>query len=600
MADKHPLAGFPTAAAAVRKGIACLGLIAGLVVGTTSTPSLFAQDHASRIDSTLQQFHETRDFNGSVLVAEAGEVIFKKGFGYANMEWRVPNTPDTKFRIGSVTKQFTAILILQLVEEGAIELNGQITDYVPDYPRPQGDLVTIHHLLNHTSGIPSYTGLPGFMEEHTRDPFVPDSLVAIVSGLPLEFEVGTEYRYNNSGYFILGLTIEKVTGKPYDVVLRQRLLDPLGLRDTGYDHTREVQSHAASGYSRTMMGYEVAPYLHSSVPYAAGMMYSTVEDLYRWDQAIAARDERILEDSGSWERMFTPGLSDYGYGWVIRKTQMGEDGPAVNVIEHGGGIFGFSTAFRRFPDERNTVIVMDNTTEDAGAVAAAITRVLYDLPVDPPEPSIAERILPVIENAGADAGIQRYHDLKRRSTDEYDFSEPELNRLGYYLLGKGEIDAAVKVFRLNVEAHPDAANPYDSLGEALLAAGDTVGAIESYLASLERNRGNTNAAAVLEGLDVSVDRAMLEGIDVPVQVLEGYVGEYEINPGFNLTVRREGKRLFTRATGQAEFEIFATSSTLWFVKAFDARLEFRVGTDGVAESVTLHQGGQQRRARRIP
>jgi CubicO group peptidase (beta-lactamase class C family) len=597
MTRENDSAGF--AGATAGSWITRLVLVAIVAAGTTSTPSLFAQDHAARIDATLQQFHETRDFNGSVLVAEAGEVIFKKGFGYANMEWRVPNTPETKFRIGSVTKQFTAILILQLVEEDVVELDGRITDYVPDYPRPQGDLVTIHHLLNHTSGIPSYTGLQGFMEESTRDPFVPDSLVAIVSGMPLEFEAGTRFRYNNSGYFLLGLIIEKVTGKPYHVVLRERLLDPLDLRDTGYDHTRDVQSNAASGYSRTLTGYEVAPYLHSSVPYAAGMMYSTVEDLYRWDRAIAARDERILEDPASWERMFTPGLSDYGYGWVIRETRLEDDGPTVSIIQHGGGIFGFSTAFRRFPDERNTVIVMDNTTENAGAVATAITRVLYDLPVDPPEPSIAERILPVIENAGADAGIQRYHDLKRRSPDEYDFSERELDRLGYYLLGKGQTEAAVKVFRLNVGAYPDAANPYDSLGEALLAVGDTVGAIESYLASLERNPGNENAVAVLEGLDVSVERAMLEGVAVPVEILDRYVGEYEINPGFNLTVRREGTRLFTQATGQAEFEIFATSNTLWFAKAFDAQLEFQVGPNGPAEAVTLHQGGQQRRARRI-
>lgn len=549
MAGEHSSIGFHIVTA--RRWIACLSLAATLAVGTISTPSLLAQDHAARIDATLQRFHETRNFNGSVLVAEAGEVILKKGLGYANMEWRVPNTPDTKFRVGSVTKQFTAILILQLVEEGLVDLDGRITDYVPDYPRPQGDLVTIHHLLNHTSGIPSYTGLPGFMEENTRDPFVPDSLVAIVSGMPLEFEVGTEYRYNNSGYFILGLIIERVTGNPYHVVLRERLLDPLGLRDTGYDHTREIQDNAAFGYSRTLTGYEVAPYLHSSVPYAAGMMYSTVEDLYRWDRAIASRDDRILEDSGSWERMFTPGLSDYGYGWIIREVQMEDDGPTVSIIQHGGGIFGFATAFRRFPDEGNTVIVMDNTTEDAGAVAAAITRILYDVPVDLPDHSIAERILPVVESAGVDAGIQRYHDLKRRSADEYDFSAPELNRLGYYLLGKGETEAAVKVFRLNVDAHPDAANPHDSLGEALLVAGDTV-------------------------------------------------GEYEINPGFNLTVRREGGRLFTKATGQAEFEIFATSNTLWFVKAFDVQLEFQVGSDGAAEAVTLYQGGQQRRARRIP
>ena len=207
-----------------------------------------AQDKAAQIDALLAKYHEYGQFNGAVLVAENGAVIYKKGFGDANMEWGVANTPATKFRIGSVTKQFTATLILQLMEEGKISLDGTISDYLPGYPPAQGDKVTIHHLLTHTSGIPSYTGLPGFMQENTRDPYAPDSFLTFFSSLDFEFEPGSQWRYNNSGYFLLGAIIEKVTGKAYDEVLRERILDPLGLHNTGYEHNNDIIQNFASGH----------------------------------------------------------------------------------------------------------------------------------------------------------------------------------------------------------------------------------------------------------------------------------------------------------------------------------------------------------------
>jgi CubicO group peptidase (beta-lactamase class C family) len=170
-----------------------------------------------------------------VLVADGGKVIYKKGFGMANMEWEIPNQTDTKFRIGSVTKQFTATLVLQLTEEGKIKLDGKITDYLPDYRKDTGDKVTIHHLLNHTSGIPSYTGLPGFFQNESRNPYGVKEFVKKFASGDLEFEPGSKFSYNNSGYFLLGAIIEQVTGKPYARVLQERIFDPLGMKDTGYD-----------------------------------------------------------------------------------------------------------------------------------------------------------------------------------------------------------------------------------------------------------------------------------------------------------------------------------------------------------------------------
>ena len=189
------------------------------IVALVTATNAFAQKTAQKIDALVKQYNDYGQFNGSVLVAEKGKIIYEKGFGLANMEWAIPNQPDTKFRIGSVTKQFTAALVLQLVEEGKIKLDGKITDYLTDYRKDTGDKVTIHQLLNHTSGIPSYTNRPDFFAEFSRDPYnITDFVKKFASG-DLEFEPGSKYSYNNSGYSLLGAIIEKVTGKSYETVL---------------------------------------------------------------------------------------------------------------------------------------------------------------------------------------------------------------------------------------------------------------------------------------------------------------------------------------------------------------------------------------------
>jgi len=194
-----------------------------------------ALDKAAQIDSLLRLYHLYGMFNGSALVAESGKVIYKKGFGLANMDWNIPNAPDTKFRIGSITKQFAAMLIMQLVEKGKIKVDGKITDYLPDYRKDTGDRVTIHHLLTHTSGIPSYTGLPGFWSDSTRNPYALEYVVKNFCSGNLEFEPGAKYVYNNTGYYLLGAIIEKVSGKPFAEVLTENILKPLQMQNTGVE-----------------------------------------------------------------------------------------------------------------------------------------------------------------------------------------------------------------------------------------------------------------------------------------------------------------------------------------------------------------------------
>src|SRR6185436_13682312 len=236
---------------------------------------VFAQDHAAKIQELLSLAHKYRQFNGSVLVAENGKVVYKGAYGLANMEWDIPNTPDTKFRLGSITKQFTATVILQLVEQGKIKLDAKLTDYLPEYRKDTGDKVTIHNLLTHTSGIPSYTSLPGFFQNVSRNPFTVDDFIKKYASGELEFEPGTKFVYDNSGYFLLGAIIEKVTGKPYEQVLKENIFDPLGMKNSGYDRWGTILNKRATGYARTPKGFQPAAYLDMSIPYAAGSLYST-------------------------------------------------------------------------------------------------------------------------------------------------------------------------------------------------------------------------------------------------------------------------------------------------------------------------------------
>src|SRR6185503_6450647 len=265
-------------------------------------------DKVAKIQEVLTLAHKYRQFNGTALVAENGKVIYKGAFGMANMEWAIPNTPDTKFRLGSITKQFTATLIMQLVEQGKIKLDGKLSDYLPDYRKDIGEKVTIHHLLTHTSGIPSYTGLPKFFEDVSRNPYKVDEFVKKYASGDLQFEPGSKFAYNNSGYFLLGAIIEKITGKPYEQVLKENIFDPVGMKNTGYDHYDTILPKRAAGYSKTTDGYANAPYLDMSIPYAAGSLYSTVEDLYLWDQALYL--DKIIS-AKSKELMYKPFLEGY-------------------------------------------------------------------------------------------------------------------------------------------------------------------------------------------------------------------------------------------------------------------------------------------------
>lgn len=306
------------------------------------------------MDQIVQSYVADHQFMGAALVARGSQVLFSKGYGSANLEWDVPNSPSTKFRLGSVTKQFTAASILLLEERGKLKVGDPVKKYMPDAPAAW-DKITIFHVLTHTSGIPSFTG---FSDYAKLEPFAttPAELVARFRDKPLEFEPGEKGSYSNSGYVLLTYLIEKITGDKYEKFVRDNIFTPLGMKDSGYDSNSAVIPHRASGYVYGKDGFENAGFVHMSVPQGAGALYSTTEDLLKWEQGLFGG--KLLR-AASLEKMTTPFKNDYAFGLQVH-TAGGR-----RAIEHGGSIEGFNTQLTYYPEDKLTVVVLGNVNGQA-------------------------------------------------------------------------------------------------------------------------------------------------------------------------------------------------------------------------------------------
>lgn len=321
--------------------------------------SLSAAVTPSRLDEQAQAYTDIGKFNGAVIVARDGKPILAKGYGMANFEWSIPNTPDTKFRLGSITKQFTGMSVLLLEEQGKLSTGDPISKLVPEVPETWRS-VTIHQLLTHTSGIPNFTALPDYTKLK-RTSGGPLETVKVLFDKPLEFDPGTKMKYSNTGYILLGLIIERASGVSYDQFTRKNIFDPLEMKGTGYDWNTALIPKRASGYTDNGRGPKNADFIDMAVPHAAGALYSTVNDFLKWDAAL--RDGRILKPE-SYEKYFKPALNNYAYGWSVETKN--------NSLrqQHGGGIDGFATMFIRVPSEKLMVAVFTNVVPNQGGKLA--------------------------------------------------------------------------------------------------------------------------------------------------------------------------------------------------------------------------------------
>lgn len=302
-----------------------------------------------KVEEFVNTLKKLGPFSGAILIAKEGKVLVSRGYGMANLEHGVANAPQTKFRIASVTKPFTATATILLQERGKLNVQDPVCKYLSPCPEAW-QKITIHHLLTHTSGIPKDPNFPDY--DKTRAlPSTAASLIERFKGQPLEFQPGDRYEYSNSGYVLLGYIIEKVSGKSYEDFLRENIFEPLKMMNTGYDHHRLVLKHRAQGYIWEFNQFINAAYIDMSNLYATGGLYSTVEDLFLFDQALYT--EKLLTKK-SLDTMLTPFKDGYGYGWQL--------GPQFNhsVISHSGKLDGFTANVARFPDDRTCVIFLSN------------------------------------------------------------------------------------------------------------------------------------------------------------------------------------------------------------------------------------------------
>lgn len=553
---------------------------------------------AEKIDDLINMYNEYRLFNGSALVAVDGEIVIEKGYGFADLELDVPNKPETKFRLGSITKQFTAALILILEQQGKLSVNDKISDHLDYYRKDIGKIISIHHLLTHTSGIPEYLRTRDFIQIVAKQPAEVKEFIINYCSDDLNFEPGTDWSYSNSGYFILGAIIEKVSGMTYEEALTKLLLKPLNMNDTGYDMRGPIIMNRAAGYDKVFDGYINSDYIDMTVPYSAGSMYSTVEDLYKWDRSLYT--EKVLSKDSK-AKMFT-GYVDamgakYGYGWVIAKTE--ENGDTLNYASHGGGINGFNTLITRRLNDQSLVVLLNNTSNaPLNELGTKIFEIIDGKEYTYPKQPFEEYLYGIVLDEGSLNAVDTYDALKEAGElENFTITERGLNALGYALMRKDMLDKVIDVFQLNIDLYPEAFNVYDSMGEALLEKGDKDKAIENYKKSVDLNPRNENGIHVLKELGVEVDEP--KEIELSLDQMEEFVGKYQLAPNFFIEIFIKDGQLFERATGQEAFEIYPESESKFYMKVVQAQIEFKRDENGKVNEMILFQGGREMPGKKV-
>lgn len=438
---------------------------------SSASESAAGADVAQRAEAYLRAQAEAGFFNGAVLIHRGDNLAYSGAFGWADAKQAVSNTVSTRFRVASISKTFTAAVVLKLVEQGHLNLDTKLDAHLENCPAAWSS-VTVHHLLTHTTGIPNYTSLPDF-EQNNHAPFTPEQIVATFRDLPLEFETGEKHSYSNSNYLLLAMLVEKVSQRPLAEMVQTELLDPLGLDNTGFLSTPEDETRLAVGYVPDGMDMAAARPFDMSWLLGSGSMYSTVGDLQKWVQAIV--DERIVT-AETRQKMWQANQGPYGYGWQV--LDQWPPGFGKPLVLHAGGLYGTATDLLYYPQEQITIAILANLeTAPMMVIARDLSAIVF----------------------GAD------------------YSTPTVRK------------------------------------------------------------------------PVTVD----------TEILDSYVGDYQIAPGVTLTVRRDGDRLVVQATGQPADIAIPESTTRFFSRRVDGQLTFMQDAQGNTTHLVIQQNGQQIPAQRV-
>jgi len=498
----------------------------------------------------------------SILVSKNVEIIYQKGFGYADVGNKVPVTVDTKFRIGSITKQFIAASILKLQEEGKLTLQDKLSKFLPNFPR--GDEVTIHHLLTHTSGIHSYTDRPGFLKYVTM-PIAPAALVDTIKTRPYDFNPGDQYLYNNSGFFLLGYIVEKISGKSLNNYLQETFFKPLGMNNTGIYNTTTLLDHEAYGYAYVNDTLKKALNWDMSWAGGAGSIYSTVKDLFTWNEAVF--NGKILSDE-SLKAAFTPVLLnnkqkiDYGYGWALAENR------GYKFIGHGGGLHGFLSYLERQPENKVTVVVLCNSTPPPDGINPTSNASL-----------IAEYLLwsVMAKQSSFASDISMDESILNSYVGRYDYGQGtvlivtlEGNQLYAQLTGQPKFpifpssknEFYWKVVEANVKFVAD-------------EKGNVTHAIH------HQNGRQFEAKKLTDETPVIVDPA----------VFDKYIGKYDVGNNYIFVISKDGDKLFGQGLNLPKYQLLPASETEYFLREVNARLTFKVTGDGRVDSIIINING---------
>lgn len=363
--------------------------VLGVALGFLFTVT--AQDTGAKIDSLISTYNRLQKFNGTALVAKQGTVLLNKGYGYRNAANKTANDENSIFQLGSITKQFTAAVILKLQEEKKLSTTDKISRYLPGFPK--GDSITIQQLLTHTSGIFNYTSDSDFKNIDVSKPKTREQMIALFKDKPLDFSPGTSWNYSNSGYSLLGYIIEEVTKTSYEQAVRKYVFTPVQMTHTGFDFIHLKDAHKTTGYILLNAKETIpAPVVDSTVAYAAGAVYATTGDLYRWHRAL--QNNSILSKAQQ-ELAYSAVKNRYGYGWVIDSTQ------GKRRVGHGGAIDGFTTNLSRVPEDDICIILLSNASDRSrDDITNSIYAILYNKEYELPREHIAV-VLP-------DAVMQQY------------------------------------------------------------------------------------------------------------------------------------------------------------------------------------------------
>ena len=444
------------------------------------------EEIAAWADNYMDDAVKFDHFSGAVLIARDGKPIFLKAYGMANYELEVPNDVNTKFRIGSVSKQFTAAAIMQLQERSKLNISDSVCQYLdncPDTWKP----ITIKHLLNHTSGIVNFTSLPEASGKFLLLPQSHSTILDTFRNVPLESKPGETYNYNNSGYYLLGLITEKASGTTYAEYLRNNIFMPLGMNSTDFDDQKTIVKRRASSYRKgSDFIFYNSDYTNMQILFSIGGLYSTVTDLLIWEQSFST--SRLLKHS-TVEETFTPGKGDYGYGWWIDRLG------SCRRMYHDGGITDFSASLQRLPDANLIIIAISNRGEDGGIrVAYDVAGKICGVPatiraIQPELMSVnAAQLLEIVNNAKSNFPI-------------FDIQERKVEEMGNYLMLIKRKKQAVEVFKLNVSLYPKSANTYFKLAMAYEVVGDNALAVKNFKLCLELDPTNKTALEHLEKPD---------------------------------------------------------------------------------------------------